>query len=510
MSDDVQDPAQAASVRDWGAVKKAVFPFLFVYALLYTFPFPINRLLSLGWSITGKVYEDPAERPSALTKTLTTLGEWLEKAETAMTSHTVPKLGEWVFGPGKKIAEIPMNGSGDATWNWLLSLQTALAAAAIGLIWAVIGRKSRGYPKLATVLERGVRWYLLLVMFDYGFAKVIPTQFPPPRLDRMAMTYAESSPMGLAWRFMGYSTAYCIFCGIGEVLAALFLAFRRTAGLGAILLIAVLLNVVMINLCFDVPVKLFSLHLLAMGIALALADSRRFLNFFFLNRVVRPRLLAPIFGQARLDALITFLKVAVLGLAIWSAIDEGIADQRMINERHFKAPIYGIHDVLKFEKDGVAITPHLGEKDRWKQIVFDFQGLALLRTMDDRIFIMGAWAEPHGSTLELTLPMKFPEPGEPFPVRPGKRPQTGAASRPATADSNPTTIPDSAPTAESSPSAEPRDGVFRITEEKPGVLRLDGRLDDHTYRIVLSARNPAELLLPNRGFHWINERPFHR
>lgn len=510
MSDDVQDPAQAASSRDWSTVKKAVFPFLFVYALLYTFPFPINRLLSLGWSITGKVYEEPAERPAALTKTLTTLGEWLEKADTAMTSHTVPKLGEWVFGPDGKIAEIPMNGSGDATWNWLVALQTALAAAAIGFLWAVIGRKSRGYPKLATVLERGVRWYLLLVMFDYGFAKVIPTQFPPPRLDRMAMTYAESSPMGLAWRFMGYSSAYCIFSGLGEVLAGFFLVFRRTAGLGAILAIAVMLNVVMINFCFDVPVKLFSSHLLAMGIVLALADARRFVDFLVLNRTVSPRPLAPIFGSKACDIATTILKIAVVGFISWSSIDGALRQKTAFEERHFKSPVRGIHDVLTFEKDGVAIAPHMDEKDRWKKVVFDFQGLAFLRTMDDRIFIMGAWAEIGRETLELTPPMKFPEPGEPFPVRPGMRPTTGAASRPATADSNPTTMPESGPTAESSPSAEPRDGVFRITEEKPGILRLDGRLDGHTYRIVLSARDPGEQLLPNRGFHWINERPFHR
>lgn len=510
MTDDVTDSPTVESSGGWSTAKKAVFPFLFVYALLYTFPFPLDRVLSLGSSITSTVYENADDRPAYLTKALTTFGEWLQAADKAMTTHSIPKLGEWVFGPDKKIAEIPMNGSGDATWNWLLALQTALGAAVIGLLWAILGRKSQGYPKLAAALERGVRWYLLLVMFDYGFAKVIPTQFPPPRLDRLAMTYAESSPMGLAWRFMGYSTAYCIFSGIGEVLAGIFLAFRRTSGLGAILTIAVMLNVVMINFCFDVPVKLFSSHLLAMGIALAVADGRRFVDFLIRNRVVPARPLAPIFGRRACDAVISILKIALLGWVIWSSVDEGLGDKKMIEDRHFKAPIRGIHDVVTFEKDGVVITPHLDERDRWRKVVFDFQGMAFLRTMDDRIFIMGAWAESERKTLELTPPIKFPEPGEPFPLRPGMRPTMGADSRPTTADSNPTSMPDSGPTAESSPSAEPREGIFRITEETPGTLRLEGRLDGHSYRIVLSARDPGEQLLPNRGFHWINERPFHR
>ncbi len=54
---------------------------------------------------------------------------------------------------------------------------------------------------------------------------------------------------------MGYSTPYNVFTGLVETVPAMLLFFRRTATLGALLLVAVLANVVMLNLCYDVPVE---------------------------------------------------------------------------------------------------------------------------------------------------------------------------------------------------------------------------------------------------------------
>jgi hypothetical protein len=100
-------------------------------------------------------------------------------------------------------------------------------------------------------------------MITYGVLKVIELQFSPPTPDRLIQTYGESSPMGLIWTLMGFSSLYCFFGGAGEVLGGLLLSLRRTTLLGALVCIGVLANVVMINLSFDVPVKLFSSHLLA-------------------------------------------------------------------------------------------------------------------------------------------------------------------------------------------------------------------------------------------------------
>jgi hypothetical protein len=69
---------------------------------------------------------------------------------------------------------------------------------------------------------------------------------------------------------MGYSTAFTFFGGCAELLPAVFLLFRRTALLGSLLAFAVMLNIVMLNFCYDVPVKLYSLNLLLLSMFLIL------------------------------------------------------------------------------------------------------------------------------------------------------------------------------------------------------------------------------------------------
>ena len=72
------------------------------------------------------------------------------------------------------------------------------------------------------------------------------------------------------------------------MLGGLLLVARRTTLLGALVSIGVLTNVVMLNFCYDVPVKLFSAHLLAMAVFLVLPDLRRLADLLVFNRGVEP------------------------------------------------------------------------------------------------------------------------------------------------------------------------------------------------------------------------------
>src|SRR5437899_11151387 len=100
-------------------------------------------------------------------------------------------------------------------------------------------------------------------------------QFPPPALDRLVQPFGDASPMGLAWTFVGASPAYEIFTGTGELLGGLLLTMQRTTLLGALVAAGVMAHVVALNFCYDVPVKLFSSHLLALALWLMIPDARR-------------------------------------------------------------------------------------------------------------------------------------------------------------------------------------------------------------------------------------------
>ena len=163
-----------------------------------------------------------------------------------------------------------------------------LAISFIGAAaWMLFDR--REHPRLREALRTYVRFALAASMIFYGAIKVIPSQFPPPTLERLVQTYGSSSPMGLLWTFMGTSPAYTIFTGAMELLGGLLLTARRTMLLGALVTVGVLSNVVALNVFYDVPVKLYSANLLAMAIYLAVPDLRRLFDFFVLRRAIEPR-----------------------------------------------------------------------------------------------------------------------------------------------------------------------------------------------------------------------------
>jgi hypothetical protein len=131
--------------------------------------------------------------------------------------------------------------------------------------------------------------------------KVIQAQMPPPPLSRLVEAYGDSSPMGLLWTFMGASRGYNAFAGGAEMLAGLLLFVPGLTALGALLAIAVMSNVFMLNMCYDVPVKLFSFHLLLMAVFLAIPDLRRLINLFVLRRKVQLSVAEPLFHRRWLN-----------------------------------------------------------------------------------------------------------------------------------------------------------------------------------------------------------------
>jgi len=73
-----------------------------------------------------------------------------------------------------------------------------------------------------------------------------------------------------------------------ETIAGLLLLYRRTVTLGLFMGTGIFLNVMMINLCYDVPVKIFSAHLLLYCLFLLAHESRRVIDFFVFNKSTAP------------------------------------------------------------------------------------------------------------------------------------------------------------------------------------------------------------------------------
>jgi hypothetical protein len=213
----------------WSLPRRLLFRFTFVYFVLYLFPFPLDIIPYVG-----------------------VIGQWYQSLWNAI----VPWVGKHLFHVDITVRP---NGSGDTTYNYVQVLCYLVLALVAAALWSLLDRERPHYARLHGWLRVYIRFGLASVMISYGAVKVIKSQFPNPTLDRLLQPFGDASPMGLLWTFIGASMAYSVFSGACEMLGGLLLVSRRTTILGALFSIAVLGNVVMLNFCYDVPVKLYSL-----------------------------------------------------------------------------------------------------------------------------------------------------------------------------------------------------------------------------------------------------------
>ncbi|QVQ50883.1 hypothetical protein J4H86_18740 [Spiractinospora alimapuensis] len=128
-----------------------------------------------------------------------------------------------------------------------------------------------------------LRGYLFVHLMVYGWSKLLFIQMGFLDYAEALYTIGEKSPMGLLWTFTAYSPAFQFLSGLVEVIAGVLLIWRRTVWLGGLLGAGAMGFVFLLNLFYDVPVKLLAL-LLAVVALLVLAPEMRRLTRFVLGR----------------------------------------------------------------------------------------------------------------------------------------------------------------------------------------------------------------------------------
>jgi hypothetical protein len=371
---------------------------------------------------------------------------WLSEKYIRVWHTIVPWVAIHLFKLSGPVTVYPaVNGSGDTTLDYVEDFCIAAVALLATVVWSLLDFKRTDYRRLHFYLRIYTRYALSFTLFGYGFAKVIPTQFIFPTFGRLVEPLGEFSPMGLLWNFMGYSTAYIIFSGLAEVTGATLLLFRRTATLGAMASSAVLLNVVMLNFCYDVPVKLYSLNLLLMAIFLMIPDLGRLANLLLLNRpAVAANLSLPELEIRWIKIGAIVFQVLFVGYFLYGTVKEAWEGYKGFVLNRPKAPINGLYEVESF-------TPPVTDGTRWRRVAIQSPTAFSVRMMDDSSHVFNTEYNEAKSSVTIT----------------GK---LYSYSRP---------------------------------DAEHVVLQGDSQ-------IRLKRIDPSKFLLVNRGFHWINERPFNR
>ena len=256
----------SASARAWSPLARTGFRIAFLYFLCFALVCGNGTIFQVFPVVSGWVYTTLMWLPNRLT----------------------PWLGIHLFHLSGLAAHRHPTGSGDTAQDWVMNGMYVAVALAGGLLWTLIAAGLGNRRKEYTTLHAWLRFLLRLTcgmfMLEYGFAKVFPLQMPPISLGILNDTVGNISPMTMLWAAIGFHPAYEIVCGLAEVLGGVLILFRRTALAGALVSAFVMTNVLLYNLFFDVPVKLFAANLLLACLFLTIPDLRGIFDFFWLHR----------------------------------------------------------------------------------------------------------------------------------------------------------------------------------------------------------------------------------
>jgi hypothetical protein len=410
---------------------KYLLRFLVLFVGLITIPFPFNVIPKL---------------------------EFVEKAVFGIYQKIIPWIGVRILNLDKPIT-IFQNGSGDKTYDYVL-LFFLFAIAVFGTItWSILAKKNRNYEKLNYWFLAFSRYYLGCIMISYGLFKIMPLQFGEIAFWRMLQPFGESSPMGLAWTFLGYSKGYNLFMGLSEFIGGILLFHKKTRLLGGLILIPVTANIVAINFFYDVPVKLFSSQLLLIAIIIISPDLKRLLNLIIHNKATNRLDSITPFESQKWKMGANILKWTFVALILYNSIDY---TNNLYKSRQNKPELYGLYEVTNFVSNKDTVQPLLTDEKRWRYIFVEYPNTIQFSRMNKARYGLNAEIDTLKRQIKLT---EFNDSTQVYMLDYQKTDSTLSIR-----------------------------GVFR----NDTIFSETKRLDKKDFRLT------------SRGFNWINEYPYNR
>ncbi len=377
-------------------------------------------------------------------------------------------VGQHLFGT---TAQLYSNGVGDQAIFWVLLFCILVVAVAGTAVWSVLDRRRTHYRTLAG-------WYLLLIrlllagqMLSYGLAKAIPTQMPQPSLTALLTKYGDFTPMAVLWSQVGVSRPYEMLLGAAEITAAILLFIPRTALFGVLLTLINTVQIVVLNMTFDVPEKISSTHFLLMSLVLLAPEARRLIQVLLLDRTTGPSAVPYPFHTTRSRRISALLQVALGSWIAVALVHGGWHALRGSGPDRPKPALYGIWSVSQYTRDGQPVPPLTTDETRWKTVVFDYSNAVTYQRMDDTLVTVPADMDAAAHRMRLIA----------------VAPQSGSTARP---DDTRNPL-----------------GTLTFQQPAPDKAVLTGELDGHQVTLALDRIDPNRFPQRSTPFHWVQNRP---
>ncbi|AFC24130.1 hypothetical protein [Saprospira grandis] len=297
--------------------------------------------------------------------------------------------------------------------GFYLHLIVLAAGAALLLVWD----KKNWSWQLQPYLQLGIAYYLGMQLGRYGLDKLLKQQFflPEPNTLYQPLGYIEKD---LAfWSVMGSSWSYSFWTGIVELLAALALFYRPSRALGALLAAGVMGQVLLINISFDINVKIYSAGLLWMALYLLWPRLKGLWAWSSGQALAAKQSLGPSFRKGQKRVLKTALLLLILLNIAWPYRHR----QHWNDDMETRPPLHGayaLEDGQQFyiHRRGYWIMQQGRRQKSYRLRYLPKEGLALYdlqsdslwarlyyRQTSDQLFLFGQWAGQEVSWRANTL-----------------------------------------------------------------------------------------------------------
>lgn len=375
---DIQDTANVspAALKPWSALKKFGFRVLFIFLLAMCIPFSPNwykNIFTLDWSRPH--YRDLYDIARFQPNFLSLIGGQRSRDITdSPEGNTVVKKTKKKRAQGvNNTATMPSKKKFLADYaDWGVALLIGLVG---GTIWSLLDRKRKSYHELYYWIRVVVRYRAGIGIIGFGFTKLFPTQMPYPSLGLLNSNFGDFTAQKIYWLSVGIVPWYQVFGGIVEILAGALLFFRRTTTFGAILLIAALGDITLVNYAYDGGVHVYAFYFVALGLFLVADDIAKLYHLLILEKYtvpfrIYPDLRKPAWKYTRIGLkVLTF--VIFFGVMTYTEIMNFKYDPYKQPATAGVKNLRGNYQVTAFKINGKVIPYNPLDSTRWQEATFE-------------------------------------------------------------------------------------------------------------------------------------------
>ncbi|HEY0743785.1 MAG TPA: DoxX family protein [Chryseosolibacter sp.] len=327
------EPATELQESGWNRYEKIVFRFFFIYFVLLAVP--------LDWNYYGDLFSR----------------DWssLHVSNLFYAARYTPKF----------FSDVPV------FLDWAVIAAIALAGT---FVWGVIEPERKEYNTLYYWLRVLIRYRLAAALLAYGFIKFFPQQMPWPSISNLNTNYGDLADWKVFSMSTGIVPGYQSFLGLVEITAALLLLNRKTALVGAFIVLPFTGNVVLSNLAYEGGEYVYGTLLVSFALFLVTYDVVRLYRFGAeLNTLPnRYKLTLKEAWQrnSRIAAKLAFIFIFVVlyGYQSYASYKQGGYQYQTT------AGIpgtEGLYNVKEFSVNGEVIPPSRTHSARWRDVVFE-------------------------------------------------------------------------------------------------------------------------------------------